>query len=178
MAKLEIKAWEHDAALVAAAATRTALTEGTDGADALAPVSDVTTYDAGGEAVPSALRSAFYATLRALQATRPQWLELDVQAGAGWSTGADGQPRVASRLTALGEVELRGRVSGSSVGPVAGPLPREHRPTVDRFFVVPAAGGALTARVRVDTAGWIYLEAWGTGASSWLDLGAVRFDLG
>ncbi len=178
MAKLQIQSWELGAAAVAAASTRTALVEGTEGADALEPSSDPATYDAGGEVVPKALRSSFYATVRGLQAARPKWLELDVQAGAGWSTGTDGQPRVASRLTAFGEVELRGRVSGSSVGPVAGPLPREHRPTVDRFFVVPADGGALTARVRVDTAGWIYLEAWGTGASSWLDLGAVRFDLG
>lgn len=171
---LHVKQWERAAADAGAEASEVVTVEGADGGDAIAGVISQATYDAGKPGVSTGTRSLIYAVLRALQAPAV-WTPLELV--PGWVTGWDGRPPAAWRFLPDGSVALRGRLTGLALGPIA-LLPQEMRPQQDRVFVVAANGGALTARVSVLAAGMLYLEAFGTGASSWVDLDSIRFDLG
>ena len=171
---LNVKQWERLAADAGAEASELVTVEGASGADSIAGLIAQPLYDSGKPGVTTGTRALIYAVLRALQAPAV-WTPLVLV--PGWITGFDGRPPASWRFLPDGSVALRGRITGSALGPVA-LLPQEMRPQQDRVFVVAASGGALTARVSVLAAGMLYLEAFGTGASSWIDLDSVRFDLG
>ena len=170
-----VEPWERAVADQGADANRQVTVEGASGADPLPGVVDGSVWDAGEPAIGQGFRRLVYAVLSALRRTPWQVLPTPF---AGWSTGFDGRPGAAWRRMTDGTVALSGRLSGSIAGYIAGPLPPEARPIRDQTFVVAASGGASTARITIDRNGYVVLEAFGTGAGSWVDLSAVRLDLG
>jgi len=178
MAKLTVLSWERAIADAAAALNKQALVEGVDGADDLAPVLDQPTFEANQTLTDEGMRKLAYMLLRAAWSTTPSWESLQAYAANGWFTGNDGRPAASWRRLLDGRIALRGRLIGSSTGPIAGPLPSNARPATTRFATVSASGGSFTALITIRPDGFVYLEAFGTGASGWLELDAAVFDLG
>jgi len=176
MAKLTTEAWERAIADAAAALNEQALTEGVDGADDLAPVVDAITFHAGEPSISEAIRKLSYLLVRANRSMPAIWTPLQASAANGWSTGLDGRPAASWRRLLDGRIQLRGRLSGSALGVICGQLPVGARPPESKLWTVGASGGSLTARVNVSSTGFVILEAWGTGASGWLELEAVTFE--
>lgn len=172
---LTIEPWERVVADAASAANEKNLVEGVDGADSLPSLITQQTYDENELLTEEGIRRLAYLMLRAFRATPSQWTPLQVL--PGWTTDGDGRPAAAWRRLIDGRIQLQGRLTGSTTGPIAGPLPIGARPGADRIFTAPAAGGALTAQVLVGTDGVISLLAWGTSAVGWLELEPVVFDL-
>jgi hypothetical protein len=178
MSKLTVLHWERAIADAAAALNKQALVEGVDGADDLAPVIDQPTFEANQTLTDDGMRKLAYMLIRAAWSTAPAWESLQAYAANGWFTGNDGRPAASWRRLLDGRIALRGRLTGSSTGPIAGPLPAGARPATTKLATVTASGGSLAALVSVRPDGFVYLEGFGTGASSWLELDAAVFDLG
>lgn len=94
-----------------------------------------------------------------------------------WALIDSGFEKHGYRINTDGETELRGLVSGGSVGATAAifTMPAGYRPAKERIFIVPAFDDKF-AHVRVRTNGDVVVTSGITGgAGQWIDLGGIRF---
>lgn len=171
MAKLTIAEWERSRADYFASLVRQVMTEGASGGEEIEPAVDASMYGEPAQTDPK-VRAGAYAMFRALERTSP-WQNLALQ--GAWTTPVG--HRVAQwRVDPMGNVELRGAVTGGSLASTIATFPGAFRPTGLMTFLVGASGGSLTAALTLDASGNLVYSAIGTGASAaFLSLAQVRW---
>lgn len=166
---ITVDPWEFERADLAAQLTKQALTEGTDGAETLGPLT--TTYD---PAADPAVRRSAYALFRALSIVSP-WVPLTFF--AGWSNYPPGYSQAAFMIDPFGRVHLRGLVQRTSgVLLTIATLPTPVRPAFQKVFRIATdngAGGDADGRLDITAAGVLTLAGPGV---AYVSLEGVSYD--